>query len=31
MGYIGKEPFNKTYSHVPWKRQFDYAEEIGFI
>ncbi|MDO9528531.1 MAG: DUF362 domain-containing protein [Syntrophales bacterium] len=31
MERIEEEPFNKTYPHVPWKRQFEYAEEIGFI
>jgi len=31
MKLIGEEPFNKIYPDVPWKRQFEYAEEIGFI
>ncbi len=28
---IGEEPFDRTHPGVPWKRQFEYAEEIGFF
>lgn len=28
---VGAEPFDRAHPGVPWKRQFDYAREIGFI
>ena len=27
---IGAEPFERAHPHVPWRRQFSYAAEIGF-
>jgi len=27
---IGIEPFEKAHPNIPWKRQFEYAREIGF-
>lgn len=27
---IGAEPFDRAHAHIPWRRQFDYAREIGF-
>ena len=27
---IGAEPFDQAHPRIPWRRQFDYAREIGF-
>jgi len=27
---VGTKPFEKSHPNIPWKRQFDYAREIGF-
>lgn len=27
---IGTEPFEKAHPNIPWRRQFEYAKEIGF-
>jgi len=27
---VGTEPFEKAHPHLPWQRQFAYADEIGF-
>ena len=26
----GAEPFDQAHPRIPWRRQFDYAREIGF-
>lgn len=28
---VGEEPFDRAHAHIPWRRQFSYAREIGFM